>query len=142
MFGAYRQWRHAGEENAVAVFNYSIRADLSFIAVLCATFWLVLSVTSDDGVRYVIGVLNLLAGIRVLAKRRIAITFTTSEVIYRSALASPQRVRMRGVQAIRRGLIYILWETFPLAWGARVKGVVLEFPYGQSSGWICLMQIR
>src|SRR5437867_3731631 len=107
MFDRYRRWRHAGEENAVVMYNYSIGFQLAVAIVGCAILSFSLGLLSDSqmALHFARIAPALLFLVPVLAKRRIAIIFTEHDLIYRSALASPQRIQLRGVCAIKKGLI-------------------------------------
>jgi hypothetical protein len=133
MLAWYQQWRHAGEENAVAIYSYSIGVELVAGFVVCAVFWLIFDVWADS--QTVLGwsliLVCLLYLFPVVAKRRIAVIFTESHLIYRPALAASQR-RLAGVRAIRKGEVNVPWE--PFAYRQQVPGVLLELPYAQAFG--------
>jgi hypothetical protein len=125
MLARYRQWRHAGEENAVVVYSYSIGVELVAAVVMSAIFWFVFGALPE----LTRIALVFLYFIPVLAKRRIAIIFTESHLIYRPALATPLRIRLAGLQTISKGAVSVPWGPFNRG---RVRGVVLQFAYAQS----------
>lgn len=129
MVGTYRQWRHAGEENAIAVYHYSISLELALLAGMFALIWLGLRLVSVQDERILI-LLTLPYLLTTLAKRRIAVIFTETDLIVRPALAWPLRVRLQGIQSIRRGPIVVNWECFLRE--SRVEGMILKLPYNQS----------
>jgi len=137
MFSWYRRWRHAGEENAVVVYNYSIGVELIAAVVVSAVLAVVLGfIALDDDGSFLTRLPLLLAflySIPVLAKRRIAIIFTQHDLIYRPAFAS-QRIPLRGVTAIKKSMVNVPWPWEPFANHGRVEGVLIELPYGQSFG--------
>src|SRR5947207_2063606 len=114
MLAWYQQWRHAGEENALAVYTYSIGIELVATFVVLAVLSLIFGVWTDSQTalgRSLI-LVCLLYLLPVVAKRRIAVIFTETHLIYRPALAAPERIRLAGVQAIRKGAVNVPWEPF------------------------------
>jgi len=133
MFGRYQQWRHAGEEHAIAIYRYSIRGDLVAAVIVSLFVGLGFLALADNKILELLSAATFLClTASALAKRRIAVIFTESELIYRPALGSPRRFRLSGIQGISRGRIYVPWELFPLDWGAWRPGIVLKLPYNQS----------
>jgi hypothetical protein len=127
MLRLYRQRRHAGEEDAIAIYNYSIGLQFLNAAAICALLWPVLGMFAADFADFIRIEFLVLFLVPVLPKRRIAIIFTEHELIYRPAIASPLRIRLHGVQAIRRGKVNVPWNP-----GWQVEGAVLELHYAQS----------
>ena len=99
MFSWYRLWRHAGEENAVVVYNCSIGLELIAAVVISVVLVFVLGfiVLNDDSslLTRLPLLLAFIWGVPVLTKRRIAIIFTQRDLIYRPAFASLQRIPLK-----------------------------------------------
>lgn len=88
---AARNWYHAGEEEAVAVYSKNMAPIIIVQAGLLVIFWFVLRAAHCQ---FVIPIVSLFIFPRALAESRRAIIFSRDEVIERPTLGSLRRVRL------------------------------------------------
>jgi hypothetical protein len=121
------QWRHAGEENAVAI--YAGRWKTPLRKGIAAIVFAVLLLEPDwDVLRMLIPSFIAILLLVLIRDQRRAIIFTVGTVAYRPGFGEPRVVAFRKIVAVRRAMA----SSGPRG---EVRGIALDLPDGFAEVW-------